>query len=96
MTDIDIPNSPYFTTSVDEVYNCMGEGERQHMANKLFKHGYESPKAASNLDMEIEPFLDRLHFTGEIRDLIEKLMEKYPATLAHMVLVKSMREGSKA
>jgi hypothetical protein len=77
--------------SVDEIYEAMDKGERQHMANKLFKHGYESPKAYSNT--EIEPFINRLHAKGEIRDLIEKLLEKYPATLIHIALVKSMREA---
>ena len=36
-----------FTTTVDSIFDNMTEGQRQHMANKLYKHGYESPKAAS-------------------------------------------------
>ena len=31
--------------SVDEVYEAMSEGERIHMANKLWKHDYRPAKA---------------------------------------------------
>ena len=34
-----------FSITVDSFYDEMTEGQRQHMANKLYKHGYESPKA---------------------------------------------------
>ena len=32
--------------TVDELFDAMDEGARQHMVNKLVKHGYQSPKAA--------------------------------------------------
>ena len=42
---MDRPVQMGFTTTVDSIYDNMTEGQRQHMANKLYKHGYESPKA---------------------------------------------------
>ena len=36
---------PVVNFNVDDLYDIMTEGQRQHMANKLYKHGYESPKA---------------------------------------------------
>ena len=37
------------TVSVNEAYDAMSEGERQHMANKLWKHKYRSPKSPYSL-----------------------------------------------
>lgn len=33
--------------TVDDLYTDMTEGQRQHMANKLNKHGYINPQVAT-------------------------------------------------
>lgn len=38
--------------SVDTIYTCMTEGQRQHMANKLWKRGYHSPKAGKVINVD--------------------------------------------
>ena len=48
-----------FTTTVDSIYDNMTEGQRQHMANKLYKHGYESPKAANYVE-PVKPWFDQI------------------------------------
>ena len=40
--------------SVNDVFNAMSEGERCHMANKLYKEGYEPIKMRQKLDKALE------------------------------------------
>ena len=43
---------PICDLTVEEVYERMDEGQRQHMANKLNKHGYVNPKVQANPSIE--------------------------------------------
>lgn len=37
-----------WNTTVDDIFYAMDEGQRQHMVNKLEKHGYRSPKVKAH------------------------------------------------
>ena len=54
-----------YCTDVDDLYDQMGEGARCHMANKLWKHGYRSPKAFQGKLVEVDGVKYRLVRDGE-------------------------------
>jgi len=53
------------STDVDELYEQLSEGARCHMANKLWKHGYRSPKAFEGKVVNVEGVDYRLVRDGE-------------------------------
>lgn len=54
-----------YCTDVDDVFDQMSEGARCHMANKLWKHGYRSPKAHVGKVVNIDGVDYRLVRDGE-------------------------------
>jgi hypothetical protein len=79
---------------VDTLYDAMGDGDRQHMANKLYKHGYVSPKAKT-FDVHWEDpkrVLDFIASKTSLQLLTRELIKRYPATFAHSVWVESTKE----
>jgi hypothetical protein len=45
------------TRTVGEIFEAMGEGERCHMANKLFKEGYKAVKQTQHDAEEVREWI---------------------------------------
>ena len=87
-------------TSVDGVYDAMSEGERQHMTNKLYKHGYVSPKATKDFSSfadedTAEDVVEKLSHFMSMGLLVSTIQKKFPATVARVVF-ESMVKGERA
>jgi hypothetical protein len=77
-----------FHTNVDDIFDGLSEGEAQHMANKLFKHGYVSPKAPKAVPvLTLDAAMDAVNYLG-CTNVFNSSVERWPSIMKRAVDAK--------